>query len=106
MIGASVRRTKREKCCFILANECYAFDTDYWGNDLNNCDAHTDTSQECQELCADTEDCVQFTWLGYAVGEDENTKHKCCLKNAYYDNRQSHAGLVSGPKVCGKLSLY
>ena len=74
------------------------------GNDLNNCDVKTDTSQECQELCAETEGCVQFTWLGYAVGDNEDSKHKCCLKNAYYDDRQSHGGLVSGPKVCGKLA--
>jgi len=83
------------------ANECYAFNTDFMGNDLNNCDVKTDTSQECQELCAETEGCVQFTWLGYAVGDNEDSKHKCCLKNAYYDDRQSHGGLVSGPKVCG-----
>ena len=86
---------------FIAANECYSFDTDYWGNDLNHCDVKTDTAQECQELCAETEGCVEFTWLGIAVGDDIGSKDKCCLKDSPYDNRQSHPGLVSGPKNCG-----
>ena len=93
-----------------LANECYEFNTDYWGNDLNNCDVKTDTSQECQELCAETEGCLEFTWLGIAVYDDEDSKHKCCMKDAVHStglfgNKQSMAGLVSGPKNCGTANL-
>ena len=86
---------------FIAANECYSFDTDYWGNDLNHCDVKTDTAQGCQELCAETEGCVEFVWLGIAIYDDEDNKGKCCMKDAPYDDRSSQPGLVAGPKNCG-----
>ena len=63
----------------------------------------TDTAQECQEECAKVDDCVEFTWIGIALGDDDDATNKCCLKNAAYDNKQSSPGLVSGPKNCGRL---
>jgi len=83
-----------------IANECYAFDVDYWGNDLNNCGMKTDTAQECQNACAQDDGCVEFTWIGIALADDDNNINKCCLKSAAYDNKQSSPGLVSGPKTC------
>ena len=93
---------------FSSANECYEFNTDYWGNDLNNCDVKTDTSQECQQLCFKTEGCLEFTWLGIAVNDDEERKHQCCMKDAVHStgNKKSMTGLVSGPKNCGMMNHY
>ena len=75
---------------------------DYMGNDLNNCGTMTESAKECQTSCQNTEGCVQFTWIG--LHSDLTGREKqCCLKNAVNNNPASHAGLISGPKFCGKL---
>ena len=63
----------------------------------------TDTAQECQEACAENDSCVQFTWIGIALGDDDNAINKCCLKNGVYLDKIPSPGLVSGPKNCGRL---
>lgn len=87
------------------ANQCYKFDTDYRGNELNNCGMETDSSQECQEACAEDDACVEFTWIGIEIDDLSTSKNKCCLKNAasstgMFGNVHSAPGLVSGPKNC------
>ena len=67
---------------------------------MNQCGIKTATAQECQELCNNEADCVEFTWIGIALGGNEDSKNKCCLKNAAFDKKESAPGLVSGPKNC------
>jgi len=48
---------------------------------------HTDTAQECQELCRDREECTFFTWF----------EKQCYLLNTC-DYTQQCPGCVSGPE--------
>ena len=86
----------------ILANEFFAFDKDYVGNDLNNCGAKTATAQECQDMCNKDDSCNAFTWIGIALDDDDDNINKCCLKALDF-NKQTSIGLVSGPKQNGNL---
>ena len=73
---------------------------DYFGNDLNHCDAHTDTATECQELCQGTADCVQFSWLDKNF-DGGNRYKECCMKNIISNNLTPNSEIISGPKLCG-----
>ena len=82
-------------------SSCFLDDSDYPGDDLNACEAKTDSAKECQQLCQAAEGCVQFTWIGEnsAVA---NMPKACCLKNAVKHNTTTLQGVVSGPKLCRK----
>merc|ERR1711894_706817 len=83
------------------ANDCYAFDTDYLVDSVNQC-ISTNSAQACQEACEDKDKCVAFTWIGDANKEDEN----CCLiESRSEDKERTIAGFVSGPKSCGKYNM-
>ena len=89
----------------ILANEFFAFDKDYVGNDLNNCGAKTPSAQECQDMCNKEDSCNAFTWIGIALDDDDDNINKCCLKTLDF-NKQTSIGLVSGPKQNGNWFKY
>ena len=88
---------------FISENECFELGINYPGNDLNSCGVKTDTAEQCQQLCAERDGCVQFTWISSSFG-DVNRRRKCCLKKAHNNNPTSKTGLVSGPKICGNMN--
>ena len=80
---------------------------DYWGNDLctkNTCEKK-ETPEECQELCQNTEDCVEFTWVGPNANDWVKGRKMCWLKNQTSPNPTSSEHRVSGPKYCGKRVL-
>ena len=56
---------------------------DLYGNDLNGCGAKTETADDCQKLCGQTNGCVQFTWLDKNFDDDVNNSRfkQCCMKN-------------------------
>ena len=88
--------------------QCILKDLDLPGNDLNGCKDKTDTAQKCGELCQNTSECVQFTWLGLNF-EEKAKRKECCMKNVFSNSYKDLVGAFSGHKNCGKkfeLNLF
>ena len=46
-----------------LAEDCFDYDTDYYGTNINNgLEERTDSAKDCQRHCQATDGCVAFTW--------------------------------------------
>ncbi len=55
-------------CNLGLAFDCYSYDTDYVGTNLNNgLEQRTDSQYECQIACQDLPGCEGFTWASDAL---------------------------------------
>ena len=89
---------------YFAGSSCFLDNSDYPGNDLNNCGNKTDSANECHKLCQTTDDWVQFTWIGLNSKLAGRAK-ECCLKNNVTDSPTAFPGLVSGPKFCSKCYL-
>ena len=82
---------------------------DHPGNDLNgDCGAQSDswkrdTPEECHILCRDTDGCELFSWVSPDATWVQGRK-RCCLKHSANSYPVSKAGIVSGPKDCGKYN--
>ena len=75
---------------------------DYQGFKVGRMDAgKTDTRQECQKRCAETEHCKFFTWHK----ENDNFKKECALSQTYSWKAGNHT-TVSGPRECPKKWFY
>lgn len=99
-----------------FANECFEYDTDYDGTNLNNgLQQKTSTAQDCWQLCKLTLGCEGFTWASsnfpgmikilsvspffHFLFQDDDYKNACWLKKDVVDKyRKSEA--VSGPREC------
>ena len=92
-------------------DDCFLENISYKGNDyFEDCDRQPETwkresSKECQILCQETEDCIEFTWISPgSEGDWANGKNRCCLKNKKSRSPETIRGRISGPKFCGNSS--
>ena len=67
---------------------------------LDTCEMR-ETPEDCQQLCQETDGCVEFTWALPCEGNVDIRK-MCWLKNQTNTDPLTVADRVSGPKFCGK----
>jgi len=79
-----------------LAEDCFDYDTDYFGGDVSEGHYNSVPSAEaCQLDCQASSQCLFWTW-------DAGYNGACWHK--FEANPTSGPGLVSGPKYCGEQS--
>jgi len=96
-----------EDAATVCTNDCFEYDVDYMGADLNN-GATTDVASaaECQTLCQNRDGCTHFTWVSQYFTRNAGIQLKCHLKNGMGERmvlktgRVDATGLVSGPTQC------
>jgi len=76
-----------------LAEDCFDYDTDYYGNDVSEGQYTPVASPEdCMSDCQASPGCEYWTW--------DRNYHGACWHKTAKDKRPS-PGLVSGPRSCG-----
>ena len=60
-----------------------------------------DSTEACQKMCQDNNQCVAFTFIG-PLSEKIYYRNSCCMKTAIMDksNSKAEAHCISGPKFC------
>jgi len=88
--------------------DCFEYDTDFMGADLNNgATTGVASAAECQTLCLNRNGCTHFTWVSPSFDRAPGIRLKCHLKNGMGERmvldtgRADATGLVSGPANCG-----
>ena len=90
--------------CYVSA-ACFIQNMDILGNDLNDCDATTESALECQKKCKDTYFCRGFTWFSRNSELGSTYENKCCLKTDF-TNLRARSGSISGSRFCGGKNIY
>ena len=83
----------------LVENHCHKKNVEFVGNDLNECDVKTGTSEECQRLCQQVVGCFHFTWLSRHY-KDGSKANMCCMKKGVSSPKGLAYGAISGPKNC------